>query len=396
MKTLMKLLALGSLAVLCTSNPVCAGEGNGRVGQASRKGEGRKPPVASRMYVAIDKFNNTAGITANQFNTIRARIQQAVIGTRKFQVLEREQLKNVLSEQNLIAAGVTNGEDEDAPASGKLKAAGYVIYGNVLFYGRDQSRATYGGGGDSNNMRVKVELQVKITSAETGRILASKSVIGIGQQSRIGTYRQLSMPQSSRMTVSSSSSRETATAAVSSPVLGGGAQMQNTREDVTQVTQYDNIPSSQNFPTEGDFQTGGNILEQCEREAVAQAAHFVVDALRDVCYPAKIVRVGKGSVSINMTNEEVAEDDLFDVIEAGEEIIDPDTGASLGNEGDEIGRIRITRPGPLISKAVPADDDLDLKDIEVGYIVRRVSEETLKKERAKAKKRRSDEFEARF
>ena len=286
----------------------------------------------TRMYVAVDKFDNKANVAANQFETIRTRIQQAVVGTRKFQVLEREQMKSALSEQNLMAAGLTNANDENAPDAGKTKPAGYVIYGNILFYGIDTSEAGAGGAG-AGSLRTKVELQVKITSAETGKILASKSVIGVGSQTRV---------VASNATV------------------------------------------------------GGNIKEQCEREAVNQAAHLVVDALRDVCYPAKIVKVGKKSVTINMTDEECAEDDLFDVIEAGEEIKDPDTGASLGNEGEEIGRIRIKRTGPKTSTAVPADDDLDLEDIKVGYIVRRVSEETLKKEKAKAKKKRNDSFEAKF
>lgn len=289
-------------------------------------------PAVSRMYVAIDKFDNKAGVTANQFDTLRTRIQQAVVGTRKFEVLEREQMKNALSEQTLMASGMTNADDEDAPEAGKMKPAGYVIYGNVLFYGIDQSQGAAGGAG-SSSIRTKVELQIKITSAETGKILASKSVIGIGQESRLST------------------------------------------------------PSSS---------TSGNIREQCEREAVAQAAHYVVDALRDVCYPAKVVKVGKKSLTINMTNEEVKEGDLFDVIEAGEEIFDPDTGASLGSDGEEIGRIEIKRPGPQTSTAVPADDELKLSDIEVGYIVRRVSEETIRKEKAKAKKKKNADFEARF
>ena len=112
-------------------------------------------------------------------------------------------------------------------------------------------------------------------------------------------------------------------------------------------------------------------------------------------YPAKIVAVGKKNVTINMTAEEVQEDDIFDVIEAGEPMVDPDTGAFLGNDGDDVGRIRITRPGPMSSKAVP-EDDLDLDDIEVGYIVRRVSAETLKKEAKKKKAKAQEAFESRF
>ena len=338
MNKLMKLAVLGAVAFTFCATQVFARESEDDSSAESPRGNGKKGrkksgnPTITRMYVAIDKFDNKAGVDANQFSTIRSRIQQAIAGTRKFEVLEREQLKNTLSEQTLMAAGMTDDKDGNAPEAGNMKTAGYVIYGNILFYGQDLSQAVAGGAG-SASMRTKVELQVKIASAETGKIIAEKSVIGVGQESRL------------------------------------------------------DLPGSR---------TSGNIQEQCERAAVAQAAHLVVDALRDVCYPAKIVKVGKRNVMINMTDEEVAEDELFDVIESGEEIFDPDTGASLGSEGEEIGRIRITRTGPKTSVAVPADDDLDLKDIEVGYFVRRVSEATLRREKSKAKKRRNNSFEARF
>ena len=336
MNKLMKLLALGAVAFMFSTTQVFAEDDGGdsteevstRKSKKSKK-KGARPQI-TRMYVAIDKFDNKAGVDANQFSTIRTRIQQAVVGTRKFEVLEREQMKNVLSEQNLMASGMTNGDDPNAPEAGMMKAAGYVIYGNVLFYGVDQNQSAAAG---SASMRTKVELQINIASAETGKILATKSVIGIGKESRIA-------------------------------VAG------------TSV--------------------GGNIQEQCERAAVAEAAHGVVDALRDLCYPAKVVKVGKRNVIINMTNEEVSVGEIFDVIEQGEEIFDPDTGASLGSEGDALGRIRVTRVGPKVSTAVPCSEDPDLDEIEVGYFVRRVSKETIEKEYRDGKRRHDSSFEARF
>ena len=122
----------------------------------------------ARMFVVIDKFDSNADVSANQFETLRSRIQHRVIGTRKFQVLEREQLKNALSEQRLLDSGVTDAEDPAAPESGKLKAAGFVIYGKILFFGRD---AAVGASADvtSSKMTAKVEIQLKITDAEFKR-----------------------------------------------------------------------------------------------------------------------------------------------------------------------------------------------------------------------------------
>ncbi len=291
----------------------------------------KAPAVRSKMVVAVDKFDNKANVEANQLETLRARIQQAVIGTRKFDVVEREQLANALSELNLIGAGVTNGDDADAPQAGKMKAAGYVIYGNILFFGVDTATTGVGGIG-SGNVRIKVEVQLKITNAETGKILAAKSVTGVGAESR---------------------------------------QIQ------------------------GNTEVAGNVVTQCERAAVDEAAHMVVDALRDVSFPSKIVRVGRDSVKINMTDEEVKVDDVFDVVEDGEEIFDPDTGESLGCDGDDVGRVSISRVGPKMSDAVPVGD-LKLDDLKVGYILRRVSAETLRREQIEAKKKRNSEFEATF
>lgn len=337
LKDLMKLFLLG--ACVCAFS---AGELRAQAAAADdeeeeapkpkkKKAKGKKAAAPERMIVAIDKFDSKADVSANQFETLRARIQHRVLGTRKFEVMEREQLKNALSEQHLANRGVTNGDDVNAPEAGKMKAAGYVLYGNILFYGRDEAK---GASADvtSTKMTAKVEIQLKITNAESGKILASKVVTGIGTSAKIAT--------------------------------------------------------------EGASQKG-NWGEQIERAAVDNAAAMVVDALRDLCYPAKVVAVGKKNVTINMTAEEVQEDDIFDVIEPGEPLTDPDTGAFLGNDGDEVGRVRITRPGPMSSKAEPVGD-LDLDDVEVGYILRRVSVDTLKKEDSKRKAKAQQSFESRF
>lgn len=293
--------------------------------------QGEASAARPKMVVSIDKFDNKANVQADQLETLRARIQQAVIGTRKFDVVEREQLANALSERDLIDAGVTNGDDADAPQAGRMKAAGYVIYGNILFYGIDAAATGVGGIG-SGSVRIKVEVQVKITNAETGKILAAKSVTGIGTESR---------------------------------------------------------------QVQGNTEIAGNIREQCERAAVDEAAHMVVDALRDVSYPSKVVRVGRDSVKINMTDEEVKVGDVFDVVEDGEEIFDPDTGESLGCDGDDVGRIKISRVGAKMSDAVPVGE-LKLADLKVGYILHRVSAGTIRQEQIDAKKKRQSEFEATF
>lgn len=336
-KTLMKLSLMGLLAFAFVAPSAYAkdAEDDDTEEVAPKKKKAKKSkakaPEATRMVVAINKFENKSDAPDSIFETIRARVQQCVVGARKFEVVEREQLKAAMSEQNLVAAGVTDGEDADAPEAGKMKAASYIVYGNVLYCGTDKS------GGSSEGVasavvKSKVELQIKITNGETGKILTQKSAIGYGIDKAMST-------------------------------------------------------------SEFSSSTGQGM-----RDAIDEACHMAADALRDVAYPAKVIKVGKKDITINMTDEEVKEEDVFDVIEADEPMTDPDTGAFLGYDGDDVGRVTISRTGPQVSKAKPMDD-LELDDLDTdehNYILRRVSKETLKKEAKKASQKKKAAFESRF
>ncbi len=335
-KTLLKLSLVGLLAISFVASTAYANEDvedaeemrtPNKLGKKAKKAD-----ASERIVVAVEKFENKSGASDSTFETIRTRVQQCVVGARKFEVVEREQLKSAMSEQRLAASGLTETEeDADAPESGKMKAASYIIYGNVLYCGKDKS------GGSSEGVasavvKSKVELQIKITNGETGKILIQKSAIGYG---------------------------------------------------------VDKAMSTSEFASS----TGQGM-----RDAIDEACHMAADVLRDIAYPAKIVKVGKKNVTINMTDEEVKEDDIFDVMEADEPLTDPDTGAFLGFDGDDVGRVQISRTGPLASKAVPIGN-LELDELDTDehtYILRRVSKATLRKEAKKASQKKKAAFESRF
>ena len=336
-KTLMKLSLMGLLAFAFVAPSAYAkdaeDEDTEEVAPKKKKAKKskKKAPEATRMVVAINKFENKSDAPDSVFETIRARVQQCVVGARKFEVVEREQLKAAMSEQTLVASGVTEGEDADAPEAGKMKAASYIVYGNVLYCGADKSGGS-SEGVSSAVVKSKVELQIKITNGESGKILTQKSAIGYGVDKAMAT-------------------------------------------------------------AEFKSSTGQGM-----RDAIDEACHMAADALRDVAYPAKVIKVGKKDITINMTDEEVKEEDVFDVIEADEPMTDPDTGAFLGYDGDDVGRVTISRTGPQISKAKPMDD-LELDDLDTDehtYILRRVSKATLKKEAKKSSQKKKAAFENRF
>lgn len=339
-KTLLKLSLMGLLAFSFVTTTAYAKDSDdddteeAASPKKSKKSKKKaKKQEATRMFVAIEKFANKSDAPDSLFETIRSRVQQCVVGARKFEVVELEQLNAAMSSQKLVAKGLADGEDADAPEAGKIKAASYIVYGTVLYCGKDEAGGVTEGIASAVS-RSKVELQIKITNGETGKILTEKSAIGYGVDKAMAT---------------------------------------------------DEFKSSSG---------------QGMRDAIDEASHMAADALRDVAYPAKVVRVGKTGITVNMTNEEVKEDDVFDLIEAEDLGIDKDTGAWLGFDGDDVGRVVITRTGPQTSKAVPAEgSDIDLDDLDIDenmYILRRVSKVTLKKEAKKASQKKKAAFESRF
>ena len=119
------------------------------------------------------------------------------------------------------------------------------------------------------------------------------------------------------------------------------------------------------------------------RDAIDEASHVVADWLRDAfACPAKVLKVDKAEITIDMNENEVKEGDVFDVIEEGSVMVDSDSGAALEIDGNCIGRVVITRPGLQTSKAEPVDGGrLFLENIDVrkhAYRLRRVSKDALR------------------
>lgn len=342
-KTLMKLSLMGLLA-LSFAAPMAyakdAAEDDDTEEEAPKKKKAKKgkkkASKAQRMFVTIEKFKNQGRVPDDQFELIRTRVQQCTVGTRKFEVVELEQLKTIIDGQGRAASGITDGDDPAAPEAGKVKAAGFYIYGNVLYCGKDEAGASAEGVVSAKSTS-KVELQIKITNAESGKILTEKSVIGYGIDKAIAT---------------------------------------------------DSFKSA----------TGQGM-----RDAIDEACHMAVDALRDVAYPAKIISVNDDDVIINMTNEEVKEGDVFDVIDAKDLGNDEDTGAWLGLGGKTIGRVKISSSGSQTSNAEPTKGKkgkvLDLEDLDTDdhmYILRRVSKAKLKKEAKDEHQNNVEALEGRF
>ena len=95
------------------------------------------------------------------------------------------------------------------------------------------------------------------------------------------------------------------------------------------------------------------LLRQIAQEMAGQIANRVVD----VIFPARIIALSGPQVTLNRGDGTgIAVDQVWDVFALGEELIDPDTGESLGRSEVKVGQVRIDRITPRFSTATVLED----------------------------------------
>jgi curli biogenesis system outer membrane secretion channel CsgG len=130
----------------------------------------------------------------------------------------------------------------------------------------------------------------------------------------------------------------------------------------------------QNLDTEellaNSASTGGELSDALLVALTRRMSEQIAQRVADVIYPAKIMAKTGKVVTINRGDGTgIATGQLWEVFALGEELIDPDTGASLGREEMSVGKVRITRVTPKTSQGEINGEDLG---IDRGAIVRRV------------------------
>ena len=81
------------------------------------------------------------------------------------------------------------------------------------------------------------------------------------------------------------------------------------------------------------------------------ASQRVSMGLVTIMYPVKVVDADGGGIMLNYGEGLLAPGDVFAVFQQGRQIVDPDTGAVLGNSESFLGLARITEVMPKMSKA---------------------------------------------
>ena len=147
-----------------------------------------------RPVIAVAEFKNESGAgwwKGGMGWDLAGLLSNELAATGSFSVVERDKLKSVLEEQNLMASG--RAELSDAAAMGKLTGAKYLVMGTVSSFEeetkKDGGGLSFGGisvGGKSAAAYVAIDIRVVDTS--TGRIEFVRTIEGSSKSkgSRLG------------------------------------------------------------------------------------------------------------------------------------------------------------------------------------------------------------------
>lgn len=243
----------------------------------------------------------------------------ALADTKKYTLIEREKLEKVLDEQKLGASGAVTAQT--AAKIGRLLGAQYIITGSVTEFGVKDSKIgvgglekvlPFGGGAKVSKNTARVAIDVRAIDTTSAQIVAAAK--GEGSKSSAEFKGDLS------------------------------------------------IAPSFDFGKEGFDET---IIGKAARKAVDDVAAELSKKFDEAGGGAvKIIKITGKQIYINSGGADgEKEGHVYGIYRMGEEMIDPDTGESLGSEETKIGTAKVVKVTPKYSVAETKAADLQKTDI---------------------------------
>lgn len=234
----------------------------------------------------------------------------ALVKVDRFVVLERKDLSAIRSEQALGTDSIANAEF--AAKAGKLLGAQAMVRAVVTEYGTRSSasglNSRYVRGMDltHTSQSARVVVDIRIFDAETGQIMASERAEGSSTSNGLGV----------------------------------------------QVARREGNLGTSTF--------GETPLGRAARDAIEKSVAFIVEKLDSVPWKGRIAEIDAGpdgaptALYVNAGSRMgLKRGDVLEVYSLGRPIVDPDSGAVIGQTGGIIGRCRLQEVSPDMSVAVP-------------------------------------------
>ncbi len=251
-------------------------------------------------------------------------VTTALVKTRKFDVIERDRMAEILQEQGLSLEGIASGGYDGGKFN--LKGVDYILTGAITEYG-ESAKAVRVKGFSKDERFATMAVDIRVLDVASG-------AIGFADTVRV-------------------------------EASGGGAI------------------GLKGFASGGD-DSSGTLLGRVMRETATNVTNLIVSTI----YPIKVVAVtDKGEIMLNYGNGLLRDGDSLEIFSQGESFVDPDTGEELGSEEELIGRVKVFSVQAKFSKASAVEvEGLDSGRIEKGMIARFAKSAGPKKQKKKKKK----------
>jgi curli biogenesis system outer membrane secretion channel CsgG len=247
-----------------------------------------------KKRVAVFNFEDQAGYGHRIGNGLSDMLITALVETKKFVVIERSELDQILTEQGLGMSGAVT--PQSAAKVGQLLGVELMITGSVSEFGTTKKKVG-GGLGKLGGIRLGVGKE-KARAAVDLRLVNTSTGVIVGAEKAEGEESTTSLDKVGMQGI-----------------------------DFHNSSTWDNT-----------------ILGKAARKAIDKSVKIIVKAMESVPWQGKVIKGNpdgtlymkpgsQGGVKSGMT---------FWVYRPGEEIIDPDTGISLGSEEMKVGQIQVT------------------------------------------------------
>jgi curli biogenesis system outer membrane secretion channel CsgG len=101
-----------------------------------------------------------------------------------------------------------------------------------------------------------------------------------------------------------------------------------------------------------EWQSDDIDYREMEQELVKRAANDIADLVSETLYPIRVAAVQQdGMLILNQGGNRFAEGDILEVNRIGEDVVDPETGTSLGKQQVQLGAVKVTKILPRFSYA---------------------------------------------
>ena len=262
-------------------------------------------------------------------------LTDALLHSGRFIIVERQQIRDVLKEQDFAQSGRT--VEAAAPKIGRLLNAQVLVTGSVVDFAETHSQMPamfgYGGGGYRDRRgrwHHREGMALQFSYAEARVVIAMRLIDA--------TTGQVLDSQESRGTASSNS-------------VG--------------VNVYQGMTT---FRSAGFAKTP---LGQATQKAIDQAVAFVCTRMQNVPWEGRVVDVKGDDVFINAgANQGITVGQEFLVFRESAPMIDPETGLPLGAPRKEIGLLSVSEVEPKFSIArIVRGQGITRKDV-IQFLVR--------------------------